>query len=112
MNDYAIITYGFIKNNIEEAIENNQVDNSFHMINKDDDLYSMVRIEDINEFNEITKLKRIEIIASDGAANYIRTPLNKLSENGFKKFIEYHLSTCNRGDLLGASSHLLDIVKK
>lgn len=112
MNDYAIITYGFIKNNIEEAIKNKQVDENFHMLNKDDDLYSMVRIEDINEFNKTLSLNRIELIASDGAANYIRTPLNKLSEEGFKAFINYHLSTCARSDLLGASSHLLDIIKK
>lgn len=112
MNDYAIITYGFVKKHILEAKANNQIDESYHMLNLEEDLYSMVRIEDINEFNEIVGLQRVKIIASDGASNYIRTTLNSLSEDEYQEFIKYHLSTCERSDLLGASSHILDIVKK
>lgn len=112
MNDYAIITYGFIKKHILESIENNQVDENYHMLNLDGDLYSMVRIEDIDEFNKTCKLTRKKIVAADGASNYIRVYLNKLSDDEFKEFIKYHLSTCERSDLLGASAHLLDIVVK
>ena len=79
---------------------------------KKDDLYSMVRIEDIDEFNKVCGLERIKIVAADGASNYIRVYLNKLSEEEFKEFINYHLTTCERSDLLGASAHLLDIVTK
>ena len=112
MNEYAILTYGFIKKHILESIENNQVDNNFHMLNLKDDLYSMVRLEDINEFNKIVGLSRIKIIASDGPSNYLRTVLNSLTEKEFDTFISYHLATCERTDLLGASAHLLDIVIK
>ena len=112
MNDYAIITYGFIKKHILESIENNQVDENYHMLNLEGDLYSMVRIEDIDEFNKTCKLTRKKIVAADGASNYIRVYLNKLSDDEFKEFIKYHLSTCERRDLLGASAHLLDIVVK
>lgn len=112
MNDYAIITYGFIKKHILEAIENKQVDENYHMLNLAEDLYSMVRIEDIAEFNKEVGLSRIKIVAADGASNYIRVFLNKLSEDEFKEFIKYHLTTCERSDLLGASAHLLDIVRK
>lgn len=112
MNDYAIITYGFIKKHILEAIENKQVDENYHMLNLAEDLYSMVRIEDIDGFNEEVGLSRIKILAADGASNYIRVYLNKLSEDEFKEFIKYHLTTCERSDLLGASAHLLDIVRK
>lgn len=112
MNDYAIITYGFIKKHILEAIEKKQVDENYHMLNLDDDLYSMVRLEDIDEFNKEVGLSRIKIIAADGASNYIRVFLNKLTEEEFKEFIKYHLTTCERSDLLGASAHLLDIVRK
>lgn len=112
MNDYAILTYGFIKKHILESKKNGQVDENYHMLNMQDDLYSMVRIEDIDEFNAKCNLNRVKIVASDGASNYIRTTLNSLSEEEFNEFIKYHLSTCERKDLLGASSHLLDIVEK
>ena len=70
------------------------------------------RLEDIDEFNNEVGLSRIKIIAADGASNYIRVFLNKLSEEEFKEFIKYHLTICERSDLLGASAHLLDIVRK
>lgn len=112
MNDFAIITYGFIKGNIISSIEEGRVDKSFHVVNKEDDLYSMVRIEDIDSFNKINDLKRIKIVSQDGASDYIRTALNRLNEEEFNLYIQYHLSICERSDLLGASSHLLDIVTK
>lgn len=112
MNEYAVITYGFIKKNIKESINNKQLDKNYHIVNLDNDLYSMVRLEDINRFNEIVELERIKIIASDGASNYIRTTLNSLDNEEYQHFIDYHLSVCERSDLLGASAHLLDIVRK
>lgn len=111
MNEYAIITYGFMKNNIREALNNNQIDEDFHMLNLEDDLYSMVRLEDIDSFNDKLDLERVKIIASDGPSNYIRPYLNKLSDDDYKLFIEYQLKMCERKDLLGASTHLVDIVK-
>ena len=82
------------------------------MLNLDGDLYSMVRIEDIDRYNSILNLKRKKIIASDGASNYLRVTLNSLSEEQYQEFINYHLATCERTDLLGASAHLLDIIEK
>lgn len=111
MNEYAIITYGIVKKHLLEAKENKQIDDTFHMLNLEGDLYSMVRIEDIDEFNSVTNLERIKIIASDGPSNYLRRELNALSEEEYKLFIEYQLSTCERKDLLGASTHLVDIVR-
>lgn len=112
MNDFAILTYGFIKGNIINSIKEGRVDENFHMVNKEDDLYSMVRIEDIDEFNKVCNLTRVKILSQDGASDYIRTSLNKLSKEEFEIYIKYHLSICERSDLLGASSHLLDIVRK
>ena len=110
MNEYAVLTYGFVKKNILACIANKQLDKSYHMLNLEGDLYSMVRIEDIDLFNKEANLERKKIIASDGASNYIRTVLNNLSKEEFDEFISYHLSICERSDLLGASAHLLDIL--
>lgn len=42
----------------------------------------------------------------------MRTVLNAMDEETYQLFIQYHLSTCERKDLLGASAHTLDIVRK
>ena len=112
MNEYAIITHGFKDNNIKDAIKNNDIDKNFHITPKETDLYSMVRLEDIDELNDITNLKRIKILSQDGPSDYIRKIINKMDQETFDIYIKYHLSTCEKKELLGASSHVLDIVKK
>ena len=63
-------------------------------------------------YNKILNLKRVKIITPDGCANYIRDVLNKMDENTFNEFIKYHLSTCERYEMIGSAAHTLDILKK
>ena len=112
MNEYAVIKHGFMENNIIRAIKNNEIDSNFHITPKEDDLYSMVRLEDINKYKKICKLKRIKILAQDGPSDYIRPYINKMTKEEFDIYIKYHLSVCEKKELLGASSHVLDILKK
>ena len=111
MNDYAIIEHGFIDNNIKESLKTKEINNEFHVTPKETDLYSRLTLEEINELNELTNLKRIKIISPDGPANYIRQTLNKMDDETYELFIKYHLSTCERLDLIGAGAHTLDILK-
>ena len=112
MNEYSILTYGFKENHIKEAIAKGKVSEDFHVISNPEDLYDYVRIDDINKINEETGVKRVKLISADGPANYMRPILNSMDEETYKLFIEYHLSTCERQDLVGAGAHTLDILKK
>lgn len=111
MNEFSILTYGFKERHVLEARRNGMLDDAFHCRSGRDSLYSMVRLEDIDRMNRRTGLRRIQIIAADGPANYIRPYLNALTEEEFEQFMEYHLSTCERGDLIGASGHTVDILR-
>lgn len=109
MNDYAIIKHGFMEQAIlkeQEKIKN------YKIISKETDLYSYVNLEDINHLNEITKLNRIQIVSTTGISNYIREYTNKLTEEEYNLFVDYHLNNCERLDLIGYSSNTLDILKK
>ena len=112
MNEYSVITYAIKERHIKEGVENGMLDENFHCTKTANELYSFVRTEDIAELNQELGLKRLEIIAADGPANYIRPFLNALDEQEFQYFIQYHLATCERTDLLGASGHLVDILQK
>lgn len=112
MNEYSVITYGFKENNIRSSIENGKLTEDFHVISEPEDLYDYVRIEDINKLNEEVTLQRIKLIAADGQANYMRPVINAMDEETFQLFLDYHFSTCERPDLLGASAHTLDILRK
>lgn len=111
-NEYSVLTYCFKEGHIGECMKNGTLTSDFHGIFGENDLYSYVRLEDINALNEKAGLLREKIIAADGAADYMRRELAAMSEEDFKYFVDYHLATCERAELLGASAHLVDILKK
>ena len=112
MNEYSVLTYAFKERHVLECMEQNRFTADFHTISAKENLYDYVRLEDINALNEAAGLTRLQILSPDGPANYMRPFLNQLSEEEFKHFIEYHLATCERQDLIGAGAHTLDILRK
>ena len=63
----------------------------------------------------IYKLKRkygdtVEDIIAFGKA--AREELDRMDDEQFRLFMRYHLATCERPDLLGVTSHALDIFQK
>lgn len=112
MDDYRLITHGFKERNILEAKKKGLLSDDYHIIPKEKDLYSTLRLAEIDELKDIVGLKRIKIITPDGPSNYIRPYINKLSQEEFQLFIDYHLKNCERLDLIGAAAHTLDILKK
>lgn len=111
MNEYSILTYGFKENNILRCLQENRISDNFRCMPGKEDLYDYVRLEDINAVNEAAGLERIKIISADGPANYMRRILNQMDEETYKTFIEYHLSTCERPELIGAGAHTVDILR-
>ena len=113
MNEYAVLSYCFREGKIKEVLAKGTLTADFHTItNINDDLYSYTRIEDMDRLNEKAGLKRVKIFAPDGAADYMRRELNALDEESFQHFIEYQMAVAERPDLLGASSHTVDVLKK
>lgn len=112
MNEFSVITYAFKEKHILEALQYGMLTEDYHCTDKANPLYSMVRLEDIAALDAQVDAARIQIIAADGAANYMRPFLNALSEEEFDAFLSYHLATCERMDLMGASGHTVDILQK
>lgn len=110
MNEFAVIYHGFMEGYIKEDIKN--LDNSFKVIKDNDNLYSYVRLEDIDYLKDKCNLKRIKIINQDGPTEYIKNIVNKMDDETYVLFINYHLSTCERLELLGSGRHILDILEK
>ena len=111
-NEYAVIAHGFKDNYIKESVKNNELDSDYKVISKDTDLYSFVRLDDIDLLNKETSLKREKVLSQDGPAEYLKKEINKMDNETFELFLKYHYITCERKELIGAGRHILDIVKK
>ena len=111
MNEYGVLTYGFKENNVLTCLQDGRLNQDFHCVSEEKDLYDYVRLEDINQINKMAELERIQIISADGPADYMRPILNAMDDATFQTFIDYHLSTCERPELLGAGAHTVDILR-
>lgn len=111
MNEYSILSYCFDEERINDLLAKGVVDKDFHIQSQPDELYDYVRLEDINRLNEQAGLKRVTIFSPDGAADYMRTRLNQMSEETFARFIEYQKCISERPDLIGAGSHVVDVLR-
>lgn len=112
MNEYAVVTYAFKEGNLQKCLQEGKLDDKFNVLNGEEDLYSYVRLDEINKLQKCSELKRYKIISVDGATDYIRPVLNKMSEKDFQTYIKYQECVCEKKELLGASSHVMDILKK
>ncbi len=110
MNEYAIITHAFKEHAALNIKEN--INDDYKVISKPVDLYSYVRLEDINKLVDDTKLKRVKILSQDGPAEYLKQELINMNEEEYQMFIDYHFKTCELPELLGAGRHILDILTK
>lgn len=111
MNEYSILSYCFDEDRISDLMAKGFVDKDFHIQSQEGELYDYIRLEDINRLNDKADLERVTIFSPDGAADYMRTRLNRMSDASFSQFIEYQKCISERPELIGAGSHTVDVLR-
>ena len=112
LSDYAFIRHAIMDNYLRQNINDGKLDKNYNILTSEDDLYSYVKLQDINKLNKKANLKRKYIFSPDGPTDYIRNSINKLSDEDFNTYIDYQRKNCKRKDLLGVSSHVVDVLIK
>lgn len=113
MNEATMIQFTFKAGKIWELLENNMLTEDFHCLSEEKDLFQMVRLEEINELNsKFNEIERVKIVAADGATNYMRECIDEMDDRTFEVWMKYHFAICERQDLIGATNHSLDILRK
>lgn len=111
--DLTMLTWGFKEKNIYENYgENKQVSENFKPNNAEELIFNMRYFEDIKKLIESFNLKTINYVATDGIGRVIKDEINEMSEEEYNLYIKYHLSICEREDLIGYSGHTLAILEK
>ena len=77
-----------------------------------DELYDYVDFDTIDKLNAATNLQRLTIFSPDGPTDFIRTQLNAMNDETFELFVQYQMQRAERPDMLGASSHIVDVLRK
>lgn len=112
MNEPTIIRYVFGENHLREIMERSLLTRDWHCVSEPKELFELVRTEDIAELDASFPVERLKLVATDGATRYQRDLICSMDDETFAKWLDYHFSTCERQDLIGASNHTLDILRK
>ena len=112
MNEPTVVQYVFGLGKLGEILENNMLTDDWHCISEPKDLFELIRTEEIAELDRAVDAERLKLVATDGATNYMRPCIDAMDKDSFAKWVEFHLATCERQDLIGASHHTLDILRK
>lgn len=115
ISDGCLMDEGFLRGNIDvaEYIRKGLLEpDSFAAMSEPKDLFELVRKEDVDELMSVFPTKRLHYLASDGCALLIREAIDKMDDDCFRLYMKYHLATCERDDMLGFSSHALDVFRK
>ncbi|MBQ0029105.1 MAG: class I SAM-dependent methyltransferase [Bacteroidales bacterium] len=111
LNDYSLLTYCFKENRMSALVKSGAIDEDFHIHSAEDELYVYARMEDLEKLNSDSKLERLFIFSPDGPSDFMRPVLNAMSDEDFEIFVQYQMKNALRPELLGAGSHLVDVVK-
>lgn len=115
ISDGCLLDEGFRHQNIDIAqyLREGLLDpETFAACSQPKDLFELVRKEDVDALMAAFPVTRLHYVASDGCALLLREELDRMDESRFRLFMRYHLAVCERPDLLGVTSHALDIFRK
>lgn len=115
ISDGCLIDEGFHRGNINvsEYIEKGLIDpQTFAAKSEPKDLFELVRKENIDDLMSAFNVTRLHYVASDGLALYMREAVDSMDDDTFALYLKYHLATCEREDLVGVTSHAIDIFRK
>ena len=111
--DLTMLTWGFqLKNIYENYGADKQVSESFTPNNDESLIFNMRYFSEVKDIINSFNLKQLHYVATDGIGRTIRDVIDTMTDEEYKLYIKYHLSICEREDLIGYSGHILSIVEK
>ena len=115
ISDGCLLDEGFLRGNINvaEYVKTGLlVRETFAAKSEPKDLFELVRKEDVDELMRDFPTTRLHYVASDGCALLLRDAIDAMDDDAFALYLNYHFATCERADLLGITSHALDVFRK
>jgi len=112
LNEATVLQYCFGRKTIWEDIQKGLLAEDFTWTANENDAFSLVRPADIRELTKGFPVERLHLAATDGATRYLGDMVERMEERLYQKYLEYHFSICEREDLIGASNHVLDVLRK
>lgn len=112
-NDATILQFCFVRGMLQDEHYRQLIDPITFKAGSDPaELFELHRPEEIEALRSHFSVTPLHLVASDGAARYMRQAFAEMDETLYQQYLCYHFATCERRDMLGYSNHYLDIFRK
>ena len=113
LTDITMLDWGFKRANLVPNFGNDKmVDENYKAINKEEQVFYMSYMSEVENELNLSSITIEDYVATDGPGRLISEVINEMDEETYQHYINYHLSVCNRKDLIGYSGHIIAIAKK
>lgn len=112
-NDATMVQYCFGRGMLREEKYQKLVDPvTFKASSDPAELFELYRREDIDALMGHFNTERLHFVGTDMATNYMRDVIDKMDDEFYQVYLQYHFATCERTDMVGVSHHFLDVQRK
>ncbi len=109
-DDAVVLSYGLRKGNMKRLKE--LCDENWNVKKIPEEIFATYKVKDFDKLIDKYNVKKLATIATDGISANMQEYINKLDDEEFGIYVNYHLKNCKRKDLIGYSNHILAIVEK
>ena len=111
--DGSILKYAFGQQQVAELIGRGVLEpRGFTFRNQPEDIFVLLRKTEIDQMMQGFPVERMHYVATDGPGYLMQDMLERLTEEEFQLYLAYHLTVCENSDLVGATGHSLDVMRK
>ncbi len=111
--DLTMLTWWFQAKNVYENYGNGkQVSLDFKPNNSEKLIFNMRYFDEVKELMNKFDVENLWYVATDWIWRVMKEDINNMTYEEYKMFVNYHLSICEREDLIWYSGHILSIIGK
>lgn len=112
-NDATVYQFGFLRGGFNSDARNHLIDfHTFKLSSTPKEVFTLYRREDVNALMRHFNTERLHYIGTDMLTRFIGSAVDAMDEKNFALYMKYHFCICERQDMVGATSHMLDIFRK
>ena len=112
-NDMTVYSFGFQRGAFSRGEHNDLINfKTFKLSSTPEEVFALYRREDVDALMSHFDTERLHYIGTDMLTRFIAGAVDEMDEKTYELYMKYHFCICERKDMVGASSHMLDVFRK
>lgn len=112
-NDMTVYSFGFLRGAFSRGEHNDLINfETFKLSSTPEEVFALYRREDVDALMSHFDTERLHYIGTDMLTHLIAGAVDEMDEKTYELYMKYHFCICEREDMVGASSHMLDVFRK